>query len=169
MSISGRQISGLPLQQSSKRKAQHIAHPVVARRVDDRVVLHGGSSINPACERTFRLADSVLPGAPTASAMPPALMPSGPARTSRRKDGQTPLMAESGHRGGGGFHFHISSLPEISLHCYTVFMTDFPALDPQFVIRPVGNQLPAVGASTQPPRDSFCFTVHFESGRSAGL
>lgn len=33
-----------------------------------------------------------------------------------------------------------------------MFMTDFPALDPQFVIRPSGNQLPAVGASTHPPR-----------------
>ena len=31
-------------------------------------------------------------------------------------------------------------------------MTDFPALDPQFVIRPVGNQLPTVEASMQPPR-----------------
>ena len=31
-------------------------------------------------------------------------------------------------------------------------MTDFPALDPQFVSPPVGNQLPAVEASMQPPR-----------------
>src|SRR5580658_7777126 len=51
--------------------------------------------MSPAPARTFRLAERVLARLPVARAISPAAMPSGPARTSRRKTSRRPGWASA--------------------------------------------------------------------------